>query len=225
MAESELVILRSLTPGQPSDRSITNITVQTCISRKIVSSEALSTSVCVTTLRASGWARGADSTARALSIGTRLTLSIIICCCAYAFTRLPVRFIAPAVEEEVSICALSTHSSCYSIAEGCPCIGSAVAVQRGLAGVTAPRAVFRSSDGRPAGLTATRVSLALVHAGSIGWATLTGVLESLPRGAAQALVGPRCAARGAARVAGEALRAASVRAGRAHSRAGQFGGR
>ena len=130
MAESELVILRSLTPGQPSDRSITNITVQTCISRKIVSSEALSTSVCVTTLRASGWARGADSTARALSIGTRLTLSIISCC-AYTLTRLSTCFIASILQEEVSICTPSTGAILRCSAElGPHGISSAVAVQR-----------------------------------------------------------------------------------------------
>ena len=128
MVESELVILRSLTPGQPSDRSITNITFQTCISRKIVSRATLSTSVCVTTLRASGWARGADSTARALSIGTHLTLSIISCC-AYALTRLPARFIASILQEEVSICALSAGAVAYLLAERSSAVSSAVAVQ------------------------------------------------------------------------------------------------
>ena len=189
MAESELVILRSLTPGQPSDRSITNITVQTCISRKIVSSEALSTSVCVTTLRASGWARGADSTARALSIGTRLTLSIISCC-AYALTRLSTRFIAPAVEKEVVIRTLSTsaiRSVCAELGPGS--VSSAVAVQRGLISVTAPRAVLGAPDGRPAVCAATSTSLALVHAGAaVFWSSFGRILKHLPRGAGGALI-------------------------------------
>ena len=77
------------------------------------------------------------------------------------------------------------------------CTSLADAVDRDLRCCAAPRAVPGAPDDGPTGLTATRVSPALIHAGSIAWVSLIGVLEGLPRGAAQALVGPRCGARGA----------------------------
>ena len=90
-------------------------------------------------------------------------------------------------------------------------VSSAVAVQRGLAGIAAPRAVPGAPDDGPAVCAApcSASERALVHAGAAStYTSLIGVFEDLPRGAAQALAGPRCGARGAlgaARLAGIAI--------------------
>ena len=61
-------------------------------------------------------------------------------------------FIALAVEKEVSTLTLSTHFSCYSIAElGLDSVSSTVAVQQALVSVTAPLAVPGASDSSPTG--------------------------------------------------------------------------
>ena len=176
--------------------------LHTLISREIVPGEARRAgfrTTATSALRASGWARGAGSCFLicCLTISTSLALSTTFRRTDLT-ARLSTRLVAPAVEKEVSTCTLSTSAITHCRAElGPHGISSAVAVQRGLAGIAAPRAVLRAPDDSPTGLTATRVSPALVHAGSIAWVSLIGVLEGLPRGAAQALVGPRCGARGA----------------------------
>ena len=78
--------------GDAFDITVIRIALHTRISRSlVVPSEALGACLRVTAssaLRASGWARGTDSTSCLLSIGTRSTLSIIPrYCCAHRAPR------------------------------------------------------------------------------------------------------------------------------------------
>ena len=129
-------------------------------------------------------------------------------CCAHLTARLSICLVAPIIQKEVPACTRGTASL---IIWCCALIGTsstslADAVDRILTRRAAPRAVPGASDDGPAVCAAPRTSLALVHAGAaLINLSIIGVLEDFPRGAAQALVGPRCAARGAlgaARLAG-----------------------
>ena len=175
-------------------------------SRLVVPREARSTSVCVTARRASGWACGADSIVRCLSIGTRSTLPIVTCyCCAHRAPRKRLCIVAPTGLQEVRACTATTYPVSWCAPIWCPrCRQHAKAVHRdvpALALTTVPRA---TQNGCALSVGAVfRVPSRALRDARTGGRAIT-LAQDKPRVAGGARRLGSVGARGAGRVAGGA---------------------